>query len=236
MQQLDIKTLCVLTIQSSLHKLTSELVSNQETENCKSSYYRTINHKNTVFVCIHRHWKFENVLSYNYSKSLCVIKTHLDRNLAKWCYLLHYEHQYVMRRHKEPSGYTKLDCMCHCCSCSLSPTSSVLPKNLRSSQPVKKFPILFESRTVITVFTRSCHWLLCWVRWIQPVPSHPTFLKTHLNTVLPYRLSKWCVPFMRCGQNFVGTHLSSLTCIHVPLIPSSLIWLSQQYLVKSSNH
>jgi hypothetical protein len=59
------------------------------------------------------------------------------------------------------------------------------------AQPLKDFPIIYETWRFITVFTRDSHWSLSWARWIQSVPPYPISLRSililssHLRLGLP---------------------------------------------------
>jgi hypothetical protein len=53
-------------------------------------------------------------------------------------------------------------------------------------QLVTKFPNFNGIRRFITVFTRSRHWSLSWIRWIQSIPYAPIFLRSII--ILPSHL------------------------------------------------
>jgi hypothetical protein len=65
---------------------------------------------------------------------------------------------------------------------------------LTSQRLGKSFPTLHETRRFITVFTRTLHWSLSWVRWIQSISSHAIYLRSililssHLRKGLPHDL------------------------------------------------
>jgi len=52
-------------------------------------------------------------------------------------------------------------------------------------------PPPYESRKVITVFSRAHHWFLYWARYIQSTPSHPIPLKSSIILCFHRRL---CLP------------------------------------------
>jgi len=55
-------------------------------------------------------------------------------------------------------------------------TRSRVIEKLIVAQLVKKFSVFYETRRFITVFLRTCHWSLCWARWIQSTSLHPNSL------------------------------------------------------------
>jgi hypothetical protein len=42
---------------------------------------------------------------------------------------------------------------------------------------------LYETRRFINVFTRTRHWSLSWVRWIQSTNSHSAFFEINFNII-----------------------------------------------------
>jgi hypothetical protein len=59
--------------------------------------------------------------------------------------------------------------------------SWALLEKLPIVQPLKKFPIFYETwRFIIMIITRAHHWSLSWVRWIHSKSSHPISLRPTL--------------------------------------------------------
>jgi hypothetical protein len=69
--------------------------------------------------------------------------------------------------------------------------SWALLEKLPIVQPLKNFPTFYETRRLITVFTRAPQCSLSWARSIQSIPSHTISLRsililsTHLHLGLP---------------------------------------------------
>jgi len=59
----------------------------------------------------------------------------------------------------------------------LTTWSRALLQKLTVIHLVKKFPVFYGNRSVITVFTRIRHWNLSWARLIQSTTSHFTSLR-----------------------------------------------------------
>ena len=77
--------------------------------------------------------------------------------------------------------------LCLCGFCIIAkPTADIFPKTL-SLVPslVEKFPAFYVTRRFITAFTSARHLSLSWARSIQSMLPLPTFLKIHLNIILP---------------------------------------------------
>jgi len=60
-----------------------------------------------------------------------------------------------------------------------------LSLNLTGSQLVKKFPAFYGTRRFITAFTSLRHLSLYLASSMQSIPPRPTYLKIHLNIILP---------------------------------------------------
>jgi hypothetical protein len=73
------------------------------------------------------------------------------------------------------------------------------------TQPVKKYPLFYETWRFITVFTKARHQPLSWARWIQSKPPTPLSPKIHFNIILPPKPkpSEWSLPFRLSNRNFV---------------------------------
>jgi len=54
--------------------------------------------------------------------------------------------------------------------------SGVLLEKLTVVNLVKKFCTCCGIQGFITIFTRACHWSLCWHIYVQSTPSHPVSL------------------------------------------------------------
>jgi hypothetical protein len=67
-----------------------------------------------------------------------------------------------------------------------------------SPQPVKKFPVLYRTRRLVTVFRTAHHWCLSRARCIKSAPSHAIsltsipILRSHLCLSLPNGLLPSC--------------------------------------------
>jgi hypothetical protein len=95
------------------------------------------------------------------------------------------------------------------------------------AQLVNNIILRFGTTRFISVSTRARHRFLWWAR-AGHFNLPPSFLKIHINTLLPPtpRFSKRALPFRIYNQNCVCT--SSPTCVlhTLPTLPS-LVWLSQ---------
>ena len=84
-------------------------------------------------------------------------------------------------------------------------------EKLTSFQLVKKFPAFYETWRFITAFTSARHLSLSWARSIHSTPPHPTFLKIHLNIILPSNaLVSQVVSFLQVSPP------KSCTCLSPP--------------------
>jgi hypothetical protein len=90
------------------------------------------------------------------------------------------------------------------------------------TQLIKKFPALYGTRRIITVFTTARHWSKSWARCIQYTTSHPIsprcilILYSRLNLVF-----RWSLPFRFSDQNLASISHRSSACymsrqIHSP--------------------
>ena len=84
------------------------------------------------------------------------------------------------------------------------------------------FPAFCGTWGFITAFTSACHLSLSWGSSIQSIPPHPTFLKVHLNIILPSTTgySKWSFSLRPPNQHPVNTSTLPHTC-YMPRPPHS---------------
>jgi hypothetical protein len=70
-------------------------------------------------------------------------------------------------------------------------TEQTALEKLTVIQTVQNLPAFYATRRLITVFIRTRHWSLSWVRWFQPTPSQSISLRfililsPHLHLGLP---------------------------------------------------
>jgi hypothetical protein len=62
----------------------------------------------------------------------------------------------------------------------LTPWRRVIFEKLIVSQLARKFPAFNGTWKFITMYIRTCHWILCWATWIHCTTSHRLTLRTIL--------------------------------------------------------
>ena len=118
----------------------------------------------------------------------------------------------------------------------LTPWGRVLHEKLTGSQQVEKFP-MYRTRRFITTFTSVGQLFQSWARPIQPMPLHPTLLRSiiilssHLSLGLPSGLFPSCFPTKTLYTPFLTT-IPATYLTH--LIPLKLI--AQKNLVSNTYH
>ena len=120
----------------------------------------------------------------------------------------------------------------------LTPWSRVLLEKLIDFQLVKKFHTFCGTWRFITAFTSARHLFLSWASSIQSIPPHPTSLKIHLNTILPFMPGsvKWSLSLRLCHQNPVYASPLPPTCYMPHPSHSSRVLSPKQYWVRSIVH
>jgi hypothetical protein len=106
------------------------------------------------------------------------------------------------------------------------------------SQLVKKFPEVYGTRWLITVFIAASHWSLSWARWNR-VHNPSSF---YLRSVLILYPNLYLDPPV--GFSFLHDFLLRFSMpfysfpffIHTPSIASSSIWWSWWYLARRANY
>jgi hypothetical protein len=99
---------------------------------------------------------------------------------------------------------------------------TVLLDKLIVVQILKNFLPFYGTWSFVTVFTRTCHWSICWARWIKYISSHPISL---ISIII---LSSYLYLDRPSDLFSSGFHCASLTCmLHAPAITSTFILSSQ---------
>jgi hypothetical protein len=86
-----------------------------------------------------------------------------------------------------------------------------LLEKLIVTQLVSKSPTVYETQKFITMFTKACHWFLCWAHWIQFTPFHLTSLKSTL--ILPSHISLAC--YMPYPSHWAWFHSNNIWWKHI---------------------
>jgi hypothetical protein len=90
--------------------------------------------------------------------------------------------------------------------------SSLKKKKHSVAQLLKKFPAIYGTRRLITMFTRTRLWFLSWARWLQSTPLYSfSFLPSMTRSY------EWSLPLRLSKQNFVRiSHVSRARYTHRP--------------------
>ena len=111
--------------------------------------------------------------------------------------------------------------------------SVVIFQKLRVPQLVKQVFFFLNGNWSFTIMLAiACCLLLSGARWIQSVPIHSTLLlSSQLHTVFQAVAIIHVSPPKSCRHFYSPPYV-----LHAPPIPSFLIWLLEQYLVRSKIH
>jgi hypothetical protein len=103
-------------------------------------------------------------------------------------------------------------------------------------QPLKILPRFYETRSLITLFTRAIHLSLSWARWIQSMPLHPISLWSILILSTQMRLGLTSGLFFFFGFRIKlqssSPHSCYMPCQSLPswLYHSYFIWRGVQFM------
>jgi hypothetical protein len=112
-------------------------------------------------------------------------------------------------------------------------------ESLRSHQSLlKNFPIFYENRKFI-LFTRTRHWSLSWIRWIQSISSHPISLRSILILFSYLRIGLLSGPFpsgspTKTLNEFVFSTMHATCSTHLILL-DLINYICEEYKLRSSS-
>jgi hypothetical protein len=89
----------------------------------------------------------------------------------------------------------------------------------------QEIPAFYGNRRFINVFTRTRHWIISWISWLQTIPKSPISLRSILIVSSHIRLGlvKWSSHPVKIFRLMFCMHSSSLPCLlHVPPFSPSI--------------
>jgi hypothetical protein len=94
--------------------------------------------------------------------------------------------------------------------------------------PINKSPTFYETQRFCTMFTKTHHQILFWVRWIQTISSLIFLFKIYFNTTVSFksRVFRWSLPF-HFSQKIL--YVFFITFMHTTYLPHLTVHKSESY-------